>query len=624
MNLKKRMLALMLSVAMVLTYMPAVAFAEASADGSNTTAAEETQAENLSPEAAAAKEEMEQKAAELEEAKQALKDAQDEQEQAQAAYDEYIEKNPDAVSQREAALDKVNEADSNLKEAEQALEDADAAVKAAEQNVAEKQAAVNEAQKAYDASEATWNEKNSARNAAIDAVEAAQKAFDAAVEENKNHPDVKSAHAEVEKAKDDVAAAEAEHDNKIQAVVAASGELEKAKADKAAADQAVTDAKAAEKKSETALTAANEAVEAAQTAKGEADKKVEKAQQDYDAASQAVDEAQNAVDAAAKEVNNQQGLLNTANGNKISAAADLASANAVLTTAKVKKAFADNELAEYQEEMDSKLNANEFFKWLSEQTDQSQKVRDGAAVASRMLTNTMTSADNSASIHNDGTVSSGSGAKKYAEIISYTHIGEEGDATEWGNFRHALEMIEKGNSYRAKENLSPLNVSSVMMAMGEINANYQKSLGGISISHSSAFLALENLASSGVWDMSKPTGKNHDPYDGWYNKEKKVFDYLEARGLDTNTNNLTSDQKKEVQTALSLKSINDVQTGHYRTLTDRQGAMTSSGFGYVSSYAEEDGGYWLYQKYSQMFGYSRSKGPGWRISLCIQCAGRYI
>ena len=44
MNLKKRMIALVLSVAMVLTYMPAVVFAEGSADYGYTPSAEETAA----------------------------------------------------------------------------------------------------------------------------------------------------------------------------------------------------------------------------------------------------------------------------------------------------------------------------------------------------------------------------------------------------------------------------------------------------------------------------------------------------------------------------------------------------------------------------------------------------
>ena len=44
MNLKKRMIALVLSVAMVLTYMPAVVFAEGSADYGYAPSAEETAA----------------------------------------------------------------------------------------------------------------------------------------------------------------------------------------------------------------------------------------------------------------------------------------------------------------------------------------------------------------------------------------------------------------------------------------------------------------------------------------------------------------------------------------------------------------------------------------------------
>ena len=149
-----------------------------------------------------------------------------------------------------------------------------------------------------------------------------------------------------------------------------------------------------------------------------------------------------------------------------------------------------------------------------------------------MLKNEMTDADRSAAaaILNDGTVSSSHSSKSYSEIIGATNIGQAGDATSWANFKYALQLLQKGNNvYRAGENLPALTVSSVMMAMGEINAKYQLTLG--SIAHSSAFLSLENLSynaysSGGYYTYPDPVFGERDPYDGWYTSEKRVYEYI--------------------------------------------------------------------------------------------------
>ena len=252
------------------------------------------------------------------------------------------------------------------------------------------------------------------------------------------------------------------------------------------------------------------------------------------------------------------------------------------------------------------LNAAAFFEWLSQQTDQSTEVRNSAAVAARMLRNTMTAADNAAAtkIHNDD----GNGndvfysafpKKSYSEIIGYTHIGAEGDATSWDNFKYAVQLAELGNTYRAKENLAALKISPVMMAMGEINANFQSSVkvnGNESIAHSNAFYGLENVAmNSGgkatTGSYPDPVFREEDPYDGWYTEEK---------------NNYVSN--------------NGGETGHYLTLTDRNNGFKckTTGFGYINSTSHstsQQNGYTFYwtistEKYSQTFGSSNCYAGG--------------
>ena len=253
----------------------------------------------------------------------------------------------------------------------------------------------------------------------------------------------------------------------------------------------------------------------------------------------------------------------------------------------------------------SDKNAYTFFVWLSENTSQTQAVRDSAAAAARMLTDSLTDADKAKSgkILNDGSFSSAFEPKTYDEIIGYTSttIGNDGTATSWDSFKYSLDEIVVGNEYRAKENLAPLKVSSVMMAMGEINANYQSSLG--TIGHSNTFYSLENLAykssgSSGAY----PPIKKYDPYTGWYTNEKKVYDYLLAHNL--NLKDLTSDQKEQIRKELGLDYASQVQTGHYLTLTDKNGSFkdVTTGFGYIWNQSNDGKYNWTTEKYSQAFG----------------------
>ena len=148
----------------------------------------------------------------------------------------------------------------------------------------------------------------------------------------------------------------------------------------------------------------------------------------------------------------------------------------------------------------------------------------------------------------------------YSTIIPYVKIGEEGDATSLENFRKAVDFVELGNSYRAKENLRPLKISSAMMAMSEVNADYQH----VSWGHTRTFNALENLASK----SASYSGYTYDPYDGWYTKEKAKYDSGSTSGV-----------------------------GHYLTLTDRQGKMYLTGFGVGDWY---DSG-WYNRYFSQHF-----------------------
>ena len=197
-----------------------------------------------------------------------------------------------------------------------------------------------------------------------------------------------------------------------------------------------------------------------------------------------------------------------------------------------------------------------FFVWLSENAKTADE-REDAKVAAQILSNTI-SDQYSAKVFNDGSISSAFSNVEYSELIKHTNIGAENDATSLDCLRESISFISLGNSYRAKEDLHALKVSSGLMAMGELCANYQDNE---SLAHTNTFFCLENLAYrqlGGTWRYGEFDGVSDDPYEGWYTEEKNNFD----------TNN-------------------GKVTGHYKTLTDRQGTMITTGFGIKHSYDEQ-------------------------------------
>ena len=177
-----------------------------------------------------------------------------------------------------------------------------------------------------------------------------------------------------------------------------------------------------------------------------------------------------------------------------------------------------------------KNSAYGFFVWLSENEELPTADKTDAAVAAQLLKDSVASGYTE-QVFNDGSISAGNGeaGTDYKTVLKKTVIGADNDATSLENVREAIRLIKLGNTYRAKENLHALKVSSSLMAMSEVNANYQFTKWG----HTLAFNALENL--SYYAPASKP-GKpslHYDPYEvvdnkgnisGWYTGEKINFD----------------------------------------------------------------------------------------------------
>ena len=203
-----------------------------------------------------------------------------------------------------------------------------------------------------------------------------------------------------------------------------------------------------------------------------------------------------------------------------------------------------------------------FFVWLSENADTAAE-REDAAIAAELLTNTLT-VEHGYKVFNDGhTTATSTIDASYEDLVNNLQLGEEYDSTSLECLEDSVNFITTGNQYRAKENLPALKVSSALMAMGELNVDIQDWVSGRSTNvfgHTTVFKPLENLAVRMLdrsWAYGTVPGKDDDPYQGWYTEEKANYD-----------------------------SNNGYQTGHYKTLTDRQGAMLITGFGVRHRYVD--------------------------------------
>lgn len=515
----------------------------------------------------------------LKAAEKALAAAKAELAQAQAEYDAFLRDNPDMETRFAEAKQNLEEAEATAGEAALAYESAKAKADNAAENVEDKTNVRDQAKDARDGAAAVQAEKAQAESAAAEALAVAEEKKKAALENALEDPEAAAANAELEEAKATEASAQNTANEKNDAWETAKSELTSAESAKQTADAEYEGALAAEGPYQDAANQAQTAVQVALEAKDTAETERDGAQSAYDDAVQAETDAVAAVEAATTVVQDAERALTQAEADEETTAAALSKANEDKAAAKQKKDAADAALAANIEEGNEKLDSYDFFVWLSQQSSQNTAVRNSAATAARMLKNQMTAEDNdlSSKILNDGRFkATGVTPRSYSEIISYTHIAAEGDATNWANFKYAVELAKKGNTYRALEGLAALEISPVMMAMGEINANYQSSIPE-DIEHSLAFYGLENLSYN--WGASSsPKLMQKDPYDGWYTEEKS--NYENGSG----------------------------QTGHYLTLTDKNDGFIckTTGFGYVY----ETGPY-VYQgyqmteyteKYSQTFG----------------------
>lgn len=140
-----------------------------------------------------------------------------------------------------------------------------------------------------------------------------------------------------------------------------------------------------------------------------------------------------------------------------------------------------------------------FFAWLSGEGSLSDAQRNDARRACSLITSGNTS----------GVQMNSSPRVALSTTFQQTDLSDAGDATNLDLVDASIDAITKCNELRAGEGKSALAISSTLMAIGEINANY----GDVDSSwHTETFYTGENLAFG--------YGDYEDAFYAWYDAEK--------------------------------------------------------------------------------------------------------
>ena len=352
-------------------------------------------------------------------------------------------------------------------------------------------------------------------------------------------------------------------DNAKTELDTAKEEKKTAETDKANAETAVTDAEkdvtAKEndlKNANKALTNAQKNVDAAQAKLDEAKANQSQAQAGSDTANDAVAKAQDALDKA-----NQA----KADAESVKANAEKAHNDAKTAQDEAQKAY-DEAKAAYDASVTKEANsAIGFYKSLG--TDEGNE-------AVKMI-----EWYNNLCAKND-------------EEWGASQIGEKGDATSLENFLKALDYLEEYNKIRVAEGLPELKVTTMAMAFSQANCNHAAQ----SADHwrtpykaddsDRRYGGGENLS----WGYGTTTPNEdgyrfeQDPYEGWYETEKSIYEFLKAKGWTVNEAKSDPEKAAQVIEACNLPSKEWIQTGHYLNIVNSR--YTITGFA-VSDQDEE-------------------------------------
>lgn len=317
---------------------------------------------------------------------------------------------------------------------------------------------------------------------------------------------------------------------------------------------------------ETANQAKSES-DAAAAANQEAQEDLAAAQRNRDEAAAALTSAQASAEAAQSSLGAAQRSLAQAGSDKDAADADIATATAALSAA----------------ERDTKTKASTLT---AAQTAQAQVDSANAAAQSKVSTSEQAVKDAQAAYDaakaDEGTVydffeSIGDGsASKINDNFAYrdeTNLGQEGDASYLDNFARTFQYMKECNAIRVSLGLSELKVTSGEMAIALANCNWSDTHRAHAGDFDRGYNG-ENLAWGYPGTAYTVNGSNNggSPFNGWYDKEKQLFDAAVATGNYPGIESMTAYEIYTKYPALYSS------TGHYLNIIDPD--STTTGFAY--------------------------------------------
>ena len=456
----------------------------------------------------------------LDETTNALADANSKLQEAQKKYDALLS----GTSEEEISKD-VEEKEKALAEAQKALEEAQNTVSTLTQQKAETEAKVTEAtqnvenaQKAYAEAQTSVNEAQKALDTAVANYNEKKAIYDGA-----SDPTIKAQY-------------EADIKNAENELVTAQTNLQVALENQIAKANAVTSA-------EKGLSDVNQEIL-------NLDAQIAEKQKALDELNQTINDAETAL-------NEAKAQLETAKANQASKEKELETAKANLEKAKQDVTAQQSKVSEAQEAV---IAQEKVVTQLRADKEQAQaKIEQG----SKGFFEAYGYTDALKILEKQSTANGGS-----------TNIGAENDATSLENFKRALSMVRYGNNLRTTDtnftNLEALKVNPTLFAISQVQIN--ATANSDKFGHSKLYNVGENISASPRAEDDKGL------YEGWYDSEKQVYDYITAKGW--TIVDVRSDETKlnEVMNAVGHSNI---QVGHYLSLVNPD--YTVSGVGYIYS-----------------------------------------
>lgn len=465
--------------------------------------------------------------AQLDETTNALADANSKLQETQKKYDALLNGTSEEISKD------VEEKEKALAEAQKALEEAQTTVSTLAQQKAETEAKVTEATQNVENAQKAYAETQTSVNEAKKALDTATANYNEkkAIYDGASDPTIKAQY-------------EADIKNAENEFVIAQTNLQVALENQTAKANAVTSA-------EKSLSDVNQKIL-------NLDAQIAEKKKALDELNQTINDAETAL-------NEAKAQLETAKANQASKEKELETAKAKLEKAKQDVMTHQRKVSEAQEAVIAQEKVVTQLRADKEQTQ--AKIEQG----SKGFFEAYGYTDALKILEAQSTANGGS-----------TNIGAENDATSLENFKRALSMVRYGNALRTSDTnftgREDLKVNPTLFAISQVQIN--ATANGKTFNHSGLYNVGENITASPWADNDK------ELYEGWYDEEKQVYEYITAKGWTIADVNSDENKYNEVMNAVGHSNI---QVGHYKNLIGLNSDAT--GTAYIYSKTPSPDGY---------------------------------